>query len=111
MKPDPESGQAILIRKIRALNLADILHLRKLSMVLFCALNPTTRLEQFQLGGTPLRKISKAVAPRDTEQLFGRVDEKTHDTISPYKEQIRRLCSLPVLRCYSLASNGVTTQV
>ena len=49
--PEPESGQAILIRKIRALNLADILHLRKRSMVLFCALNRTTRLEQFQPAG------------------------------------------------------------
>jgi hypothetical protein len=54
--PDPESGQAILIRKIRVLNLADILHLRKLSMMLFSALNRTTRLEQFQLAGPLLEK-------------------------------------------------------
>jgi len=63
MKPDPESGQAILIRKIRALNLADILHLRKLSMVLFCALNPTTRLEQFQLVGPLSEKSQKQLLP------------------------------------------------
>jgi hypothetical protein len=60
---DPESGQAILIRKIRALNLADILHLRKLSMVLFCALNPTTRLEQFQLVGPLSEKSQKQLLP------------------------------------------------
>jgi len=54
--PDPESGQAILIRKIRVLNLADILHVRKLSMMLFSALNRTTRLEQFQLAGPLLEK-------------------------------------------------------
>jgi hypothetical protein len=59
MSPDPESGQAILIRKIRALNLADILHLRKLSMMLFCALNRTTRLEQFQLAGPLPEKSQK----------------------------------------------------
>jgi hypothetical protein len=57
--PDPESGQAILIRKIRALNLADILHLRKRSMVLFCALSRTTRLEQFQLAGPLSEKSQK----------------------------------------------------
>jgi hypothetical protein len=28
----------------------------------------------------------KAVGPRDTNQLFGRVDEKTHNTIPPYEE-------------------------
>src|SRR2546428_12043207 len=50
-------GQAILIRKIRVLNLADILHVRKLSMMLFCALNRTTRLEQFQLADPSLQSI------------------------------------------------------
>jgi hypothetical protein len=56
ISPDPESGQAILIRKIRVLNLADISHVRKLSMMLFSALNRTTRLEQFQLAGRLLEK-------------------------------------------------------
>jgi hypothetical protein len=84
MKPDPESGQAVLIRKIRALNLADILHLGKLSMVLFCALNPMTRLEQFQLGGTLLEKSQNnfLLATQDSclEELTRRRIIQSHRT-------------------------------
>lgn len=52
---DPESRETILIRKIRALNLADILHLRKRTTVLLHALNQETRLYSFHLAG-PLSK-------------------------------------------------------
>jgi hypothetical protein len=74
---DLESEQAILIRKIRALNLADILHLRKLSMVPLCALNRTTRLEQFQLTGPLLKKSQKQLLPATQDGSLG----KTRATI------------------------------
>ena len=41
--PDLESGQAILICEIFALNHADILHLEKRLTVMFCALKRETR--------------------------------------------------------------------
>src|SRR5467141_1019778 len=71
MNPDPGSGQAIWDRDFFALISTLNLRLEKRSTVPFCALNNKTRLFHFQLGGTPRRKISEAVAPRDTRVGFG----------------------------------------
>jgi hypothetical protein len=59
MKPDTESGQAILIRKIRALNYADNLHRAKRLTVLLCALKRETGWNQFQLAGPLSEKSQK----------------------------------------------------
>ena len=59
-----------MICEILALILADNLQHEKCYTGPFSAPNRKTRPDQLQLVG-PLRKISRAVAPRDTEQCFG----------------------------------------
>jgi hypothetical protein len=86
MKPDPESGQEILISKIFTLDHADNLQLGKTADRSIP--RPITRESPriASAGETLAKKISKAGAPRDTKHLFRGVDEKTHNTVLPYEE-------------------------